>query len=160
MTEELNEVYLSRVLGKTVINEKGLEIGTLDDLVMAPGEVFPEVSHLIVRNRKRKIAIPWRLISLFNRFVISVDRTSTEFPRHESPEGEILVKRDILATMIGFNYGANLCLFPAFIKDLCGLTHFGVNYGILFTSWGIGGLSLAGFSRCLRRPAVIFDPPS
>ena len=56
----------------------------------------------------------------------------------------------ILATMIGFNYGANLCLFPAFIKDLYGLTHFGVNYGILFTSWGIGGFVLSRVQQMLK----------
>jgi MFS transporter, OFA family, oxalate/formate antiporter len=56
----------------------------------------------------------------------------------------------LLATMIGFNYGANLCLFPAFIKDLCGLTNFGVNYGILFTSWGIGGFVLSRFQQMLK----------
>ncbi len=99
MTEELNEVNLSRVLSKTVIDEKGLKIGTLDDLVMIPGEVFPQVSHLIVRNRKRLVAIPWLSITLFNRFVISVGR-ATEFPLHEAPEGEILVKRDILDKQI------------------------------------------------------------
>jgi magnesium transporter len=99
MTEELNEVNLSRVLGKTVIDDKGLEIGTLDDLVMIPGEVFPQVSHLIVRNRKRQVAIPWNAITLFNRFVISVGRV-TQFPLHDAPEGEILVKRDILDKQI------------------------------------------------------------
>ncbi len=100
MTEELNEVHLSRVLGKTVINDRGKEIGTLDDLVMVPGEGFPQVSHIIVRNRKQRIVIPWPAITLFNRFVISVGRSVIDFPRHASPEGEILVKRDILDKQI------------------------------------------------------------
>ena len=100
MTEELNEVNLSRVLGKTVIDEKGKEIGTLDDLVMIPGEGFPQVSHLIVRNRKQLIVIPWLAITLFNRFVISIGRTTAEFPPHEESEGEILLKRDILDKQI------------------------------------------------------------
>ena len=100
MTEELNEVNLSRVLGKTVIDEKGKEIGTLDDLVMIPGEGFPQVSHLIVRNRKQLIIIPWLAITLFNRFVISIGRTTAEFPPHEESEGEILLKRDILDKQI------------------------------------------------------------
>ena len=56
----------------------------------------------------------------------------------------------LLATLIGFNYGANLCLFPAFIKDLYGLRHFGVNYGILFTSWGIGGFVLSRVQQMLK----------
>lgn len=46
----------------------------------------------------------------------------------------------LLASLIGFNYGANLSLFPSFTKDLWGLKNFGVNYGALFTAWGAGGL--------------------
>ena len=45
----------------------------------------------------------------------------------------------LLATFIGFNYGANLALFPSFAKDFWGLKNFGVNYGVLFTAWGVGG---------------------
>jgi len=44
-----------------------------------------------------------------------------------------------LATLIGFNYGANLALFPSFTKDYWGLKNFGMNYGVLFTAWGVGG---------------------
>ncbi len=100
MTEELDEVNLSRVLDKTVIDEKGQEIGKLDDLIMIPGEGFPQVSHLIVRSRKQLIIIPWLAITLFNRFVISIGRSTVEFPRHEATEGEILLKRDILDKQI------------------------------------------------------------
>ena len=45
-----------------------------------------------------------------------------------------------VATFIGFNYGANLSLFPSFTKDFWGLKSFGMNYGVLFTAWGVGGL--------------------
>lgn len=45
----------------------------------------------------------------------------------------------LTATLIGFNYGANLSLFPSFTKDLWGLKSFGMNYGLLFTAWGVGG---------------------
>ncbi len=44
----------------------------------------------------------------------------------------------LVATFIGFNYGANLSLFPSFAKDLWGLKNFGMNYGVLFTAWGAG----------------------
>lgn len=100
MIEELNEVYLSRIIGKTVINSHGKEIGILSDLVMVPGEVFPQVSHLTVKRKKNLISIPWSEISLFNRFVISVAGITTDFPRYESPEGEVLLKRDILDKQI------------------------------------------------------------
>lgn len=56
----------------------------------------------------------------------------------DSPENSALVII-LLATMIGFNYGANLSIFPAITKDLWGMTHFGVNYGLVFSAWGVGG---------------------
>ncbi len=55
----------------------------------------------------------------------------------------------LLATFIGFNYGANLALFPSYVKDLWGIKNFGVNYGIMFTSWGLGGLLMSRISQSL-----------
>lgn len=55
----------------------------------------------------------------------------------------------LLATLIGFNYGANLSLFPAFTKDFWGLPSFGINYGLLFTSWGVGGFVLSRLQQVL-----------
>lgn len=55
----------------------------------------------------------------------------------------------LIATFIGFNYGANLALFPSFTKDLWGMKHFGVNYGILFTAWGVGGFVMSRTSQAL-----------
>ncbi len=65
----------------------------------------------------------------------------------QSPSATLLV---ILTTAIGFNYGANLALFPTFAKDLWGMKHFGMNYGILFTAWGIGGFFMSKFSQALK----------
>jgi len=48
-----------------------------------------------------------------------------------------------LSALIGANYGANLAIFPSITKDYYGLKHFGVNYGLVFTSWGVGGFMLA-----------------
>ncbi len=55
-----------------------------------------------------------------------------------------------LATFIGFNYGTNLSLFPSFAKDFWGLKHFGTNYGILFTAWGVGGFVMGRVSQMLK----------
>ena len=63
----------------------------------------------------------------------------------------------LVATLIGFNYGANLSLFPSFTKDLWGLKSFGVNYGILFTAWGVGGLVLSRLSQMLKAESGDFN---
>jgi OFA family oxalate/formate antiporter-like MFS transporter len=45
----------------------------------------------------------------------------------------------VVSMLIGFNYGACLSVFPSAVKDNFGLKNFGVNYGLVFTSWGVGG---------------------
>lgn len=55
----------------------------------------------------------------------------------------------LLATFIGFNYGTNLSLFPSLTKDIWGLKNFGINYGIVFTAWGVGGFVMGRLSQML-----------
>lgn len=52
----------------------------------------------------------------------------------------------VMAALVGANYGSNLALFPSIAKDFYGLKNFGVNYGLVFTAWGIGGFMLAKFA--------------
>ncbi|ACM21200.1 membrane protein, major facilitator superfamily [Geotalea daltonii FRC-32] len=56
----------------------------------------------------------------------------------------------VLATFIGFNYGSNLCLFPSFAKDYWGFKNYGLNYGVLFTAWGVGGFVMGRVSEMLN----------
>ncbi len=56
----------------------------------------------------------------------------------------------LLVTFMVFNYGTNLSLFPSFAKDLWGAKHFGMNYGVLFSAWGVGAFALVRVSEMLR----------
>ncbi len=56
----------------------------------------------------------------------------------------------VMATFIGLNYGSNLSLFPSITKDLWGLKNFGINYGVLFTAWGVGGFVLSRVSQMIK----------
>ncbi|HTP51563.1 MAG TPA: OFA family MFS transporter [Anaeromyxobacteraceae bacterium] len=44
------------------------------------------------------------------------------------------------SAIVGFSYGACLSLFPATVADHWGTKSLGLNYGILFTAWGVGGV--------------------
>jgi MFS family permease len=55
----------------------------------------------------------------------------------------------LLATFIGFNYGSNLSLFPSFAKDFWGAKNYGMNYGVLFSAWGVGAFVLVKISAAL-----------
>ena len=53
----------------------------------------------------------------------------------------------VASGVVGFCYGACLSLFPATAADYWGTKNLGLNYGILFTAWGVGGVigpTLAG----------------
>lgn len=56
----------------------------------------------------------------------------------------------LLATFIGFNYGSNLSLFPSFAKDYWGTKNYGLNYGALFTAWGVGGFVMGKVSEMIN----------
>lgn len=56
----------------------------------------------------------------------------------------------LLVTFMVFNYGTNLSLFPSFAKDYWGMKHFGMNYGILFSAWGVGAFVLVRVSEMLK----------
>jgi magnesium transporter len=143
VTEVVNEIFLSTILGLTVINTAGEEQGKLADLVMTPGKVFPEVSHLLVKTRGGIVPVPWKDVSLFNSYVISVSRPLAGIRAQEPREGEIFIKRDILDKQIVDvngakvvrvndvkigNYEGLLCLFSVDVGFRGLLRRLGVGY--------------------------------
>jgi MFS family permease len=57
------------------------------------------------------------------------------FPRFTT-FGEFIVG----AAVVGFSYGACLSIFPSINADTWGTKNMGLNYGVLFTAWGVGGV--------------------
>jgi len=42
--------------------------------------------------------------------------------------------------VIGFTFGGMLTLFPAITADFFGMKNLGMNYGLVITAWGFGGV--------------------
>lgn len=80
-----------------------------------------------------------RRATLFIMLAFQAALMFAAIPITAKPNAVMLV---ILATFMGFNYGSNLALFPSFAKDYWGLKNYGLNYGALFTAWGVGGFVL------------------
>jgi nitrate/nitrite transporter NarK len=59
----------------------------------------------------------------------------------------------IVSMLLGFNYGACLSVFPSAVKDNFGLKNFGINYGLVFTAWGVGGFVFPLFAGKLFETA-------
>ena len=101
MMNEISEIYLSSVIGRSVINSNGDRIGVLRDLIMIPGEAFPEVSHIVIKSRGGIKILPWSEVTLFTHVLIStVSVNPVGLTSYLSGEGDILVKRDLLDKQI------------------------------------------------------------
>jgi OFA family oxalate/formate antiporter-like MFS transporter len=75
--------------------------------------------------------------------------TCLSFVVKESPLANVPLLM-VLVVLIGANYGANLAVFPAMTKDFFGLKNFAMNYGIVYTAWGLGGFMLSQIAGAIK----------
>lgn len=76
--------------------------------------------------------------TLFAEFVFQAAVVTTLYLIADGAGGWPLIL--VVVFFLGFNYGANLALFPAACKDYFGIRNFGLNYGCLFAAFGAAGL--------------------
>jgi len=54
--------------------------------------------------------------------------------------GATKISLAIAAAWVGFNFGGNFALFPSTTADYFGTKNVGINYGLIFTAYGIAGI--------------------
>jgi magnesium transporter len=95
-------IYITRMMGKPVVDAAGETIGTINDIAISPGEVFPRVTSLaFVGPGKEPFMLSWR------KYVADVDaeRVTLQVPRAElrfsylQPD-EVLLAHDLLNKQI------------------------------------------------------------
>jgi magnesium transporter len=95
-------IYLTRMLGKPVIDAAGDEIGTISDIAIATGEVFPRVTALAFKGPdKTPFMLSWRkYVERFDveRIVLNEPRAELRFS-YLQPD-EVLLHRDLLNKQI------------------------------------------------------------
>ena len=102
------EIFVSEVLKKPVLDQTGEDIGRLTDIIVSMGEPFPSVTALVAAGGKETFIIPWDIVNLFNRRVISVNALMQNLgPASVSPN-DILICRDVLDKQIVDINGAKL----------------------------------------------------
>jgi OFA family oxalate/formate antiporter-like MFS transporter len=117
--------------------QAGIKLGFILVAVLAVGNGAGRIAAGILSDKVgRKVTM----------FICFVMQAVLVFLLSRTVQGNALAKAPVLAiisALIGANYGANLSLFPSVTKDYYGLKNFGVNYGLVFTAWGVGGFMLA-----------------
>ena len=124
-------------LTKIVDEQAGLKLGFVLVAVLAVGNGGGRILAGMLSDRIGRKA------TLFTCFVI---QAVSMILLSMANKGSSLASPMILAplsALMGANYGANLSLFPSVTKDYYGLKNFGVNYGLVFTAWGLGGFMLS-----------------
>jgi magnesium transporter len=102
------EIFVSDVHKKPVLDQMGEEIGRLKDIIVSGREALPAVTSLVVASGKTTYQIPWDLINLFNKRVISVNTNRNSLKQSVLTTNEILLCRDILDKQIVDINGAKL----------------------------------------------------
>jgi magnesium transporter len=102
------EIFVSEIVRKPVLDQTGEEIGKLKDIIVGLGEPFPAITAIVVSSGKDTYLIPWDMINLFNRRVISANvRIDAINPACVLPN-DILIYRDLLDKQIVDINGAKL----------------------------------------------------
>ncbi len=95
-------IYLSQMLGRPVVDSTGDEIGTINDIAIATGEVFPRVTSLAFRGPdKTPFMLSWRkYVAEFDgeRVLLNVPAPQIRFS-YLQPD-EVLLSRDLLNKQI------------------------------------------------------------
>src|SRR5512140_1552 len=94
--------YLTRMLGKPVVDATGAEIGTINDVAITTGEVFPRVTALaFVGPDKTPFMLSWRkYVMEFDEEQIRLNVEQRELRFSYLQPDEVLLARDLLSKQI------------------------------------------------------------
>lgn len=95
-------IYLSQLLGKPVIDAENEQIGTISDIAIATGEVFPRVTSLAFKGPdKTPFMLSWRkYVHEFNGTDIKLNVSASGIRFSYLQPDEILLSRDLLNKQI------------------------------------------------------------
>ena len=95
-------IYLSQLMGNPVYDANGEKIGSVSDLGIATGEVFPRVTSLAFKGPGRTpLMISWRkYVDAYDENQINLKVSSTDIRFSYLQPDEVLLARDILNKQI------------------------------------------------------------
>ena len=143
-------LYLSQMLGKPVVDATGEKIGTISDLAISTGEVFPRITSLAFQGPgKVPFMISWRkYVNEFDEDGISLSVQSHDIRFSYLQPDEVLLARDLLNRQIVDTQGMKVVR----VNDLK-LSISGSQLRLLGAEVGTRGI-LRGLSPLIERAAV------
>jgi CBS domain-containing protein/sporulation protein YlmC with PRC-barrel domain len=93
-------IYLSRAVGRPVLDRTGEAIGTVADLIVAIGDRYPPVTGLVVKTEKRRIFVPWASVDVLDDVGARLRTATIDIGKFHQRDNEILLKSDLLDKQI------------------------------------------------------------
>lgn len=93
-------MFLSEMLGKSVSDSSGEQVGTLEDLIVTPGPQFPPVTAAVIGVRRgERIIVPWEQVGVVDSGLrLQVPRDAVR--DYQVAEDDLFLKRDALDKQI------------------------------------------------------------
>ncbi|MBO4352187.1 MAG: CBS domain-containing protein [Eggerthellaceae bacterium] len=143
-------LYLSQMLGKPVVDSTGEKIGTISDLAISTGEVFPRITSLAFQGPgKVPFMISWRkYVNEFSEDGITLAMPAVDIRFSYLQPDEVLLARDLLNRQIVDTQGLKVVR----VNDLK-LSQSGTQLRLLGAEVGVRGI-LRSLSPWVERAAV------
>ena len=93
-------IYLSKAIGRPVLDGNGESIGTIADLIVAVGDRYPPVTGLVVRTDSREIFLPWASVERFDASGAKLRTRTIDIGKFRQRPDEILLRGDLLDKQI------------------------------------------------------------
>ena len=141
--------YLSNMLGRPVYDSTGEKLGTVSDLAISTGEVFPRITSLAFKGPGRTpFMISWRkYVEDFTEDEVRLNTESYNIRFSYLQPTEVLLARDLLDQQIVDTQGLKIVR----VNDLK-LSPSGSQLRLLGAEVGVRGILRGSASRCLRKP--------
>jgi len=104
-------VYFSRLLDRPVLNAEGRSIGRLADLKVRLGELFPKMSSVVIKPRRKKklLEVDWARVDLLNGNRITLGAGAEDHLRPlDVGTDELLLREELLDKQVVDTAGAKI----------------------------------------------------
>ena len=137
-----DDIFISELLNRPVLDRKGNVIGKIKDLNVVPGATFPVVEGIYLKNPQGTSYVPMKDINVLNRRVVAIRGDTSSAVSSEPREREILIAANILDKQVVDIDGVKVVRVNDVqlgqVKDHFGLVGIDVGFGGLLRRLGLG----------------------
>jgi CBS domain-containing protein len=148
-----NEVFISEIIGKLVIDKVGNRVGRVTDVLVVQQESFPRVCGVEVKRTWETVIIADTYIAMLNKQIVSLNILRDDIKSASCLENDIFLKRNLLDRQIVDINGAKVVR----INDLK-ITQINQEFRLVAVDIGMRGLvRRLGIERPIKKIANLFN---